>query len=56
MIKKFLKDNRGATSIEYALIASLIGAAIVGGVTTLGTATEDNYQQLGQEVENATSG
>ncbi len=56
MFKKFLRDTAGATSIEYALIASLIGAAIVGGVTNLGDATEDNYNQLGQEVQNATPG
>ena len=56
MIRKFLKETFGATSIEYALIASLVGAAIVGGVTNLGSATEDNYNQIGQDVQNATSG
>ncbi|MDJ0614936.1 MAG: Flp family type IVb pilin [Rhizobiaceae bacterium] len=53
MLKKFLKNTSGATAIEYAMIASLIGAAIVGGVTSLGSATEDNYDQLGQQVQNA---
>lgn len=56
MFKKFLKDSSGATAIEYALIASLVGAAIVGGVTNLGSATEENYNQLGQEVQAATPG
>lgn len=31
MFASFLRDERGTTAIEYALIASLMGAAIVGG-------------------------
>ncbi len=33
MFASFLRDECGATAIEYALIASLMGAAIVGGVS-----------------------
>ncbi|EJC81471.1 Flp pilus assembly protein, pilin Flp [Rhizobium leguminosarum bv. trifolii WSM2297] len=29
ILKAFLADNRGATAIEYGLIAALIGGAIV---------------------------
>ena len=36
MIKKFLKDENGATAIEYGLIAALVAVAIVGALTTLG--------------------
>ena len=32
MMKRFLCDETGATAIEYALIASLISIAIIGGV------------------------
>lgn len=31
------RDESGATSIEYALIAGLIALAIIGSLTTLGT-------------------
>lgn len=34
---RFLKDERGATAIEYGLIAALIGVAIVVGATAFGT-------------------
>jgi len=34
--KKFLKDENGATAIEYGLIAALVAVAIVGALTTLG--------------------
>ncbi len=32
-----MKDESGATAIEYGLIAALISVAIIGGATTLGT-------------------
>lgn len=35
MIRRFLKDEAGATAIEYGLIIALISLAIVAGVGTL---------------------
>jgi pilus assembly protein Flp/PilA len=35
-IKRFLKEEDGATAIEYALIASLISVAIIVMATALG--------------------
>ena len=37
MFARFLKDESGATAIEYGLIASLVALAIIAGATTLGT-------------------
>ena len=34
---RFLKDQSGATAIEYGLIAGLIAVVIIGAVTKLGT-------------------
>ena len=34
---KFLKDEEGATAIEYGLIAALISVAAIGAMTALGT-------------------
>ena len=34
---RFLKDESGATAIEYGLIASLIAVAIITGATALGS-------------------
>jgi pilus assembly protein Flp/PilA len=36
MIKRFLRDERGATAIEYAVIAALIGMAIVAAIQPIG--------------------
>ena len=37
LLKRFAKDESGATAIEYGLIATLIGVAIIVGATTVGT-------------------
>ena len=37
MFKKFLRDTKGATAIEYGLIAALVAVAIIGGVTAVGS-------------------
>ena len=37
LFARFVKDQSGATAIEYGLIASLIGVAIIGAVTTTGS-------------------
>lgn len=36
LVTRFLKDESGATAIEYGLIAALIAVAIIGAATTLG--------------------
>jgi pilus assembly protein Flp/PilA len=36
-IRKFLKDDNGATAIEYGLIAAGISVAIIAVVGTIGT-------------------
>jgi pilus assembly protein Flp/PilA len=36
LFNRFIRDNAGATAIEYALIACGISIAIVSSVTTLG--------------------
>ncbi len=36
-LKNFLKNEDGATAIEYGLIAALIGVVIIGAVQLVGT-------------------
>ncbi|MCP4074454.1 MAG: Flp family type IVb pilin [Hyphomicrobiales bacterium] len=36
-LSRFLKNESGATAIEYGLIAALVSVAIIGGATALGT-------------------
>ncbi len=37
LIQRFVKDESGATAIEYGLIASLISIGIIAAASTLGT-------------------
>ena len=52
LLKKFRKDEKGATAIEYGLIAALISVIIITALTTLGGTLSDNFD----EVEQAISG
>ena len=37
MLKRFLKNEEGATAIEYGLIAALISVAAIGALTVVGS-------------------
>lgn len=37
LISRFVREEEGATAIEYGLIAALIAVVIIGAVTVLGT-------------------
>ncbi|MDE2363185.1 MAG: Flp family type IVb pilin [Hyphomicrobiales bacterium] len=47
---RFLKDEAGATSIEYSLIAALIGVVIITAVTKLGTNLSQKFQNIANNV------
>ncbi len=42
-LHRLLRDLRGATAIEYALIAAFIALIIIGAVTILGTSLSDAF-------------
>jgi Flp pilus assembly pilin Flp len=44
------RDERGATSTEYALLAVMIAVVIITGVTLLGTRTAGMFQQACESV------
>lgn len=52
MITRFIRDEEGATAIEYGLIAALIAVVIIGAVTTLG----GNLSTTFNTIATATSG
>jgi pilus assembly protein Flp/PilA len=37
LISRFVRDESGATAIEYGLIAALIAVVIITGLTSVGT-------------------
>jgi pilus assembly protein Flp/PilA len=46
----FVKDESGATAIEYALIAAGIGVAIVVAVNALGTSISGLFEAVGTKL------
>jgi pilus assembly protein Flp/PilA len=44
-----LANDRGATSIEYALLAALIALAIIGSATTIGTQLNSNFVEVSEQ-------
>ncbi len=55
-LKNFLKNEDGATAIEYGLIAALIAVVIISAVSTLGTNISDSFTKISDAVETANSG
>jgi pilus assembly protein Flp/PilA len=50
MLKRFLKNEDGATAIEYGLIAALIGVAIIAAVTTVGTNLDGTFDKVAAKL------
>jgi len=47
---RFIKDDSGATAIEYGLIAGLIAVVIIGALTTVGTNVSAKFQAVGSAL------
>ena len=50
-IRKFLADERGATAIEYGLIAALIAVVVIGAVTAVGTNLRTKFNNISNAVK-----
>ncbi len=51
MTYAFLIDDSGATAIEYALLASFLGIAIIGGLTTLGVRLSQEFSEVSSALK-----
>ena len=51
IIRRFLRDDSAATSIEYALIAALIGIVIITGVKAVGTKLSTSYANISSNLK-----
>jgi pilus assembly protein Flp/PilA len=49
-LKRFIKDESGATAIEYGLIAALIAVVIIGAVQALGTNITTQFQAIATAI------
>jgi pilus assembly protein Flp/PilA len=47
---KLLKNNRGATAIEYGLIAALIAVAAIGAMQGIGTKLNTTFNNVSNHL------
>jgi pilus assembly protein Flp/PilA len=50
-LKLFLRNESGATAVEYALLASVIGVFITTAVQDVGTSVSTVFSQVGGAVK-----
>lgn len=55
-VMQFVRDEEGATALEYGLLAALIAAAIVTAVTQLGTTVSDTFSNIATKMSAAAGG
>ena len=53
MFVKFLKDESGATAIEYGLIAALVSVAAIVALTSLGGSLKNIFGYVANTLEGA---
>ncbi|MFN3520786.1 MAG: Flp family type IVb pilin [Phenylobacterium sp.] len=52
-VSRFVKDESGATAIEYGLIAALIAVALVSALSLLKNSIANTFGDVGTSLDNA---
>ncbi|KAB7784423.1 Flp pilus assembly protein pilin Flp [Methylorubrum populi] len=55
MAKRFIADESGATAIEYGMVATMVGIALVGIFSTFGTKLKTAFDTLGDGLNTQTT-
>jgi pilus assembly protein Flp/PilA len=50
LVTRFLKDESGATAIEYGLIVALVVMVLVTAITAIGSKLLSTFQQVSDSV------
>jgi pilus assembly protein Flp/PilA len=53
MIRRFLRDERGTTAVEYAVIAGLIFLVIIGAIQPIGQTLQETFGDVQTGFEEA---
>jgi pilus assembly protein Flp/PilA len=51
LVRRFLRDECGATAIEYGLIAAGIAVAIIADVNALGTNLNTTFSSISSQLK-----
>ena len=54
-IRSFVKDESGATAIEYGLIAALVSVAGIAALTAMGSSLRDMFTTVSSKLDGAVS-
>lgn len=54
-VNRFIKDESGATAIEYGLIAALVSVAAIAALRLMGTSLRNIFGVVSTELTNAAS-
>lgn len=49
-IRKLMKNEEGATAIEYGLIAALIAVAAISGMSALGSSLSNTFNDVASQL------
>ena len=52
-LRRFVRDESGATAIEYGLIAALVSVAAIAALTAMGTSLETMFNRVSNELSGA---
>jgi pilus assembly protein Flp/PilA len=52
-ITTFIRDEEGATAVEYGLMAALIAAVIIAAVTAVGTSLSELFDGIATSLDTA---
>ncbi|MCI9866676.1 Flp family type IVb pilin [Rhizobium skierniewicense] len=53
---RFMKDESGATAIEYGLIAALISVGIITGASTIGSSLSRVFGDISTKISGSGAG
>ena len=55
-LKELIRDEEGATAIEYGLIAALIAVAAIVGMQSVGTRLQGTFNNVSAKMQPGTTG
>jgi len=56
VIKRFVAAEDGATSIEYALLASMLAIAVLAAVQSIHVEVEESFENTGTAIASGNAG
>lgn len=53
ILRRFVRNDSGATALEYGLLAGLISVMVIGGATLAGTSIDSIFDHIGTRLQTA---